>query len=99
SSQSTVASGSCQASYYATGQSTASGEPFDPNALTTSHPTLAFVTLVRVTNQANGEYVVVRLNDRGGVNATRWLDFSAGAFAAIASPSTGVITVQYEVLA
>ena len=53
------------ASYYGaeSGPHTASGERFDPNAMTAAHRTLPFGTLVRVTYQ--GRSVVVRINDRG----------------------------------
>jgi rare lipoprotein A len=90
--------GTCKASYYATGQRTASGEPFDPNAFTAAHKTLPFNTRVRVTNLANGKSVVVRVNDRGPFVASRCLDLARAAFAAIASLSSGVANVRYEVL-
>jgi len=53
------------ASYYGfeSGRHTASGERFDPNAMTAAHRTLPFGTLVRVTYR--GRSVVVRINDRG----------------------------------
>jgi rare lipoprotein A len=44
---------------------TASGEPYNPERMTASHPTLPFGTLVRVRNARNGREVVVRINDRG----------------------------------
>jgi peptidoglycan hydrolase CwlO-like protein len=47
------------------GQPTASGEIFDPDALTAANPWLPFGTHVRVTDLANGRSVVVRINDRG----------------------------------
>jgi rare lipoprotein A len=94
-----VDSGSCEVSYYSDGQRTASGEAFDPSALTAAHQTLPFGTMVRVTNPANGESVVVRINDRGPYYGDRCLDLSASAFASIADPSAGVIDVRYEVLA
>jgi rare lipoprotein A len=56
------------ASYYAdrfAGQRTASGEAYDPADFTAAHRNLPFGTRVRVTNMANGESVVVRINDRG----------------------------------
>src|SRR5262249_55448676 len=53
------------ASFYSEGSRTASGEKFDPNQLTAAHPTLPFGTKLRVTNQATGRSVTVRVNDRG----------------------------------
>lgn len=48
----------------ATGQSTASGEPYNPERMTLAHPTLPFGTLVQLTNDDNGEVVTARVNDR-----------------------------------
>jgi rare lipoprotein A len=71
------------ASYYGSesGRHTASGERFDPNAMTAAHRTLPFGTLVRVSYQ--GRSVVVRINDRGpfvqkGGHFTRDIDLSQG---------------------
>jgi rare lipoprotein A len=57
-----------RATFYAkkfTGRRTASGERFNPKALTAAHRTLPFGTLVKVQNVRNGKTVVVRINDRG----------------------------------
>jgi rare lipoprotein A len=94
-----VSSGTCKASYYATGTSTASGERFNPDGLTAAHRTLPFNTMVRVTNLANNKSVDVRINDRGPFGSSeRCLDLARGAFVTIASVSTGVINARYEVL-
>ena len=56
------------ASYYGEefhGKITASGRPFDMNALVAAHPSYPFGTLLRVTNLANGRSVQVRILDRG----------------------------------
>jgi rare lipoprotein A len=94
-----TSTGSCQASYYGTGQTTADGEKFDPNAYTAAHKTLPFNTRVRVTNPGNGKSVVVRINDRGPYVAGRCLDLTPVAFQAIASLGSGVVSVTYQVLA
>jgi peptidoglycan lytic transglycosylase len=94
-----VSTGNCRASYYEDGSSTASGESFNPSAMTAAYNQVPFNTLVRVTNAANGKSVIVRVNDRGGPSAGRCLLLSRGAFASIASLGTGVIGVSYEVLA
>lgn len=91
-------SGTCEMSYYETGSTTANGESFDPDGLTAAHKTLPFDTRVRVTNNANGDSVVVRINDRGPFVAGRCMDLSRGAFDAIASLGSGVITAKYEIL-
>jgi rare lipoprotein A len=90
--------GTCDASYYDHPQPTADGEMFDPTGLTAAHETLPFNTRVRVTNVANGQSVVVRINDRGPFIEGQCLDLSRAAFAAIANPSVGVVDVRYEVL-
>ena len=94
-----VSTGNCRAAYYEDGSSTASGESFNPNAMTAAYNQVPFNTLVRVTNAANGKSVIVRVNDRGGPSAGRCLLLSRGAFASIANLGTGVIGVSYEVLA
>jgi rare lipoprotein A len=91
--------GTCKASYYESAQKTASGEAFDPTALTAASKSLPFNTKVRVTNNANGKSVVVRINDRGPYVNSRCLNLSRGAFASIASLGSGVVNVRYEVLA
>jgi rare lipoprotein A (peptidoglycan hydrolase) len=47
------------------GQPTASGEPFDPEALTAASPWLPFGTQLMVTDLQTGLSVQVRVNDRG----------------------------------
>jgi rare lipoprotein A len=69
-------------SYYGenfAGKKTASGEPFDPAALTMAHRTLPFGTRVRVTNVENQRTVEVVVNDRGPFGAGRIADLSRAA--------------------
>ncbi|WP_326550582.1 septal ring lytic transglycosylase RlpA family protein [Micromonospora sp. NBC_01813] len=93
-----VDSGTCGASYYASGQVTANGESFDPSGLTAAHRTLAFGTKVRVTNPQTGAAVVVRINDRGPFVDGRCLDLARGAFEKIAALAMGHLEVRYEIL-
>ena len=97
--QQVVSSGNCRAAYYQDGTGTASGEAFNPDAMTAAYNRVPFNTLVRVTNAANGKAIVVRVNDRGGTSAGRCLLLSRAAFQSIANLGTGVISVSYEVLA
>lgn len=86
------------ASYYGAGfagQPTASGEPFDPNALTAAHPTLPFGTQLEVCYES---CAVVTVNDRGPFVGDRGLDLSRGAADAIGLTPAGVDTVDVEVL-
>jgi len=94
-----VSSGNCRAAYYEDGSGTASGEAFNPNAMTAAYNRVPFNTLIRVTNGANGKSVIVRINDRGGTSAGRCLLLSRAAFQSIANLGTGVISVSYDVLA
>ncbi|BFI67359.1 endolytic peptidoglycan transglycosylase RlpA [Yersinia pseudotuberculosis] len=63
----------------ARGNTTATGEIFDPNALTAAHPTLPIPSYVRVTNVSNGRQIVVRVNDRGPYTPGRVIDLSRAA--------------------
>ncbi len=80
------------------GRRTASGEPFNPQALTAAHRTLPFGTQVRVTNLRNGQSVVVRINDRGPHIPGREIDISAGAAQAVGLVRMGTAPVRLEVL-
>ncbi len=74
--------GEGEASYYGNelaGNRTASGERFNPRALTAAHRTLPLGSKLRVTNQANGKSVIVRINDRGPFAKARLIDVSFAA--------------------
>jgi rare lipoprotein A len=90
--------GSCEASMYSEPQPTASGETFDPSAMTAAHKTLPMDTMVEVTNPANGKSVTVRINDRGPYIDGRCLDLSTASFETIASSSQGVVDVDWQVV-
>ncbi|GAB3693567.1 hypothetical protein GCM10027589_58450 [Actinocorallia lasiicapitis] len=94
-----LSSGACEASFYGEGQATASGEAFNPGALTAAHRSLPFGARVRVINKNNAASVVVRINDRGPFSPGRCLDLSTAAMRAVGGISSGVIPVRYEVLA
>jgi rare lipoprotein A len=89
------------ASFYGTesGSQTASGQRFNPNAMTAAHRTLPFGTRVRVTNKRNGRSVVVTINDRGPFIRGRIIDLSTAAAGVIGMRSSGVAPVSVEVLA
>ena len=80
------------------GRTTASGEPFDMNAMTAAHKKLPFGTKVRVTNLANGRAVQVVINDRGPFIPGRIIDLSRGAAAKIGMIDSGVAKVRVEIL-
>lgn len=80
------------------GSGTASGDIYDSELLTAAHKTLAFGTIVKVTNLSNGLSVVVKINDRGPYRDGYVIDLSSSAFEKIANLSTGVLNVRVEVL-
>jgi len=85
------------ATYYGqefAGHRTASGEKFNPGAMTAAHRTLPFGTRVRVTNSGNGRSIIVRINDRGPLVKGRVIDLSSGAARAIGMGSTGNVRME-----
>jgi rare lipoprotein A len=80
------------------GKTTASGEPFDPAALTMAHRTLPFGTRVRVTNLKNHLSVEVRVNDRGPAVRDRIADVSEAAARKLGMTDDGVIEATLEVI-
>ena len=93
------------ASYYGEafhGKITASGRPFDMNAMVAAHPRYPFGTRLRVTNLANGRSVVVRVLDRGPAAPQQKdgviLDVSRGAAERLGFTRQGRTRVRLEVL-
>jgi rare lipoprotein A len=90
------------ATYYAdkfNGRKTSSGERFDNKKYTAAHMKLPFGTMVRVTNEANGKWVDVKVNDRGPYNKKLEIDLTKKAFMEIASNKTsGTFKVKIEII-
>jgi rare lipoprotein A len=89
------------ASYYGAelgGNRTANGERFDPSAMTAAHRTLSFGSRVAVTNLANGQEVVVRVNDRGPWGKSRIMDVSYAAAKQLGMHRSGTAKVKLELL-
>ena len=89
------------ASFYAkqlSGRKTASGEKYDPTALTAAHRTLPLGTQVRVVNPKNDKSVVVTVNDRGPVPRNRVIDLSGAAADELGMKKAGVTKVETEVV-
>jgi rare lipoprotein A len=83
------------------GRKTASGEPFNPLALTAAHRTLPFGTWVEVTRVDTGASVRVRITDRGPYAAAsqhRIIDLSRGAAERIDLVRSGVTRVELKVV-
>jgi rare lipoprotein A len=81
------------------GHETASGERFDPSAMTAAHRTLPLGTWVEVTRLDNGAHVRVRINDRGPFGKkTRIIDLSKGAARVIGMLRSGVAKVSLRIV-
>jgi rare lipoprotein A len=80
------------------GRKTASGERFNPAALTMAHKTLPMGTLVRITNVKTKRSVVVRVNDRGPSQADRIGDVSLAAARKLGMLHAGVVTAKLQVV-
>jgi rare lipoprotein A len=76
------------------GHITASGERFDPHALTAASKTLPLGSKVEVTNPKTGKSVTVRINDRGPYVHGRSLDLSKRAAEEIGITDKGVARVK-----
>ncbi|HEY0878372.1 MAG TPA: septal ring lytic transglycosylase RlpA family protein [Zeimonas sp.] len=77
---------------------TASGEPFDPDAMTMAHPTLPLGSIVRVKNLRNGRVVELRVNDRGPYEKGRIADVSRAAARELGMLRRGVVRARIELL-
>lgn len=101
-----AAAESCRASFYgAPGERlnrfTASGERFNPRALTAAHRSLPFGTLIGVRAYARGRplgpKITLRVNDRGPAPWTgRGLDVTRAAARALGFERAGTAIVEIE---
>lgn len=64
--------------------------------LAAASPWLPLGSYAKVTNTANGESVIVKINDRGPFGTNRIIDLDKVAFQKIASLGAGVINVRVE---
>lgn len=91
-----------EASYYAnslSGRRTASGERYNPRAMTAASRTLPFGTRLRVTRVDTGRSVEVRVNDRGPFGRRRRiLDLSRAAADKLDMVREGHVDIEAVVL-
>lgn len=80
------------------GKRTASGEIFDKNKMTAAHRTLPFGTIVKVSREDNGNFVYVRINDRGPFVRNRLIDLSREAAEKLGIVQRGHQHVVMEVM-
>ncbi len=78
------------------GRPTASGRPYDREALTCAHRSWPFGTRLRVTAVEGGRSVVVVVDDRGPHVAGRVVDLSAAAARALGMGGRGLVRVRVE---
>lgn len=81
-----------------TGRPTASGEPYDPLALTASHRDLPLGTVLLVTNPDSGRSTFVRVADRGPISRTYLVELSAAAASALELDPNAARRVQLRLL-
>lgn len=86
-------------SYYHEPQRIATGEYFNPEALTAAHKSLPFGTIVRCTRTDTGRSVVVVINDRGPYVDGRIIDLSRRAAQHIGMIGDGIAPCRLDILA
>ncbi len=77
---------------------TISGEPYDPAALTASHRTLPFGTVLHVLMPATDRAVLVRVNDRGPVSEGFLVELSEAAAEALGQDRGAAERVEVRVV-
>ena len=80
------------------GKNTSSGEVYDMYSMTAAHTTLPLPSYVKVTNPANGRWVIVRVNDRGPFKSSRIIDLSYAAAYKLRFSSAGSTLVDVEAI-
>ncbi len=90
-----------KASYFSDdrkGASTRSGEKYDPSALEAAHASIAFNSLVKITNLDNRKETIVRINDRPLTN-DRIIDITKAAADALGiTDQKTVVEVKIELI-
>lgn len=78
------------------GYATSNGEIYDMYKMSAAHRSLPLPTYARVTNERNGQSVIVRVNDRGPFHSDREIDLSYAAAARldILDEGTGAVKVE-----
>ena len=80
------------------GKNTSSGEVYDMYSMTAAHTTLPLPSYVKVSNPANGRWVIVRVNDRGPFKSSRVIDLSYAAAYKLRFSSAGSTLVDVEAI-
>ena len=80
------------------GKMTANGEIFNTNDYTCAHRSIAFNSILKVTNLDNGKIVYVRVTDRGPFAKDRIIDLSQAAANKIDMIKKGTAHVKIELI-
>jgi rare lipoprotein A len=75
---------------------TASGERFNPEAMTCAHKTLPLGSVVKVTHILTGRQISVKVNDRGPFVRGRIVDLSERAARELGVGRRGLVPVSIE---
>lgn len=76
------------------GRKTANGEIFSNSKLTAAYNQVPLGSIVEVTNLSNNKSIIVKVNDRCGINSR--IDLSKKAFTTIANKEKGIIKVTIK---
>ncbi len=76
------------------GRQTANGDKYNMFAMTAAHKTLPFNSQIKVVRRDNGDYVIVRINDRGPFVHGRVIDLSYEAAKALGIVNMGEAPVE-----
>ncbi len=80
------------------GRKTSNGETYDMYSMTAAHTILPLPSYVKVTNPANGRWVIVRVNDRGPFKHNRIIDLSYAAAYKLGYINKGSTLVEVEAI-
>ncbi len=80
------------------GNRTASGERFDPGAMTAAHRSLPLGSFVEVTSMDTGRSIIVRVNDRGPGRRDRIIDLSRAAAQLLGTDRRSVANVRVRAI-
>lgn len=85
-------------SFYGKSRKTASGQKFDPNAMTAAHKSLPFGTIVQVTRLDTLQSVIVRITDRGPYIKGRIIDLATAPARLLNLTEKGITRCRIDVL-
>jgi rare lipoprotein A len=80
------------------GKKTSNGEIYDMYSMTAAHTILPLPSYAKVTNPANGRFVIVRVNDRGPFKHSRIIDLSYAAAHKLGYVNKGSTLVEVEAI-